>query len=113
MTRPRRLNLHYTLICDAVPSPPTGVTFVPFGTADIQIRWAMPNPDTVRGPGPTFYVQLFDDGTLQGELQVDELSVVMNASVGVVSRRVQDIVVSYVHTQCIKPYLINASSKNL
>ena len=62
----------------------------------------MPNPDTVRGPGTTFYVQLFDDGTLLGELQVDELSVVVNASVGVVSGHVQDIVVSYVHTKCIK-----------
>ena len=88
--------LLFTLICYTVPSPPTGVSFVPFGTADIQIRWAMPNPDTVRGPGQTFYVQIFDNGTLRGELQVDELSIFVNASVGVISGLVQDIVVSYV-----------------
>ena len=58
----------------------------------------MPNPYTLRGPGQTFYVQIFDDGNLQGELQVDELSVFVNASVGVVSGHVQDIVVSYIHT---------------
>ena len=65
-----------------------------FGTADIQISWSMPNPHTLRGPGQTFYVQIFYDGTLRGEVQVDELSVFVNASDGVVSGRVQNIAVS-------------------
>ena len=69
-----------------------------FGTADILISWSMPNPHTLRGPGQTFYVQIFYDGSLQGEVQVDELSVFVNASVGVVSGRDQDIAVSYVYS---------------
>ena len=67
-----------------------------FGTADILISWSMPSPRTLRGPGQTFYVQIFYNGTLQGEVQVDELSVFVNASDGVVNGRVQNIAVSYV-----------------
>ena len=84
-------------ICHTVPNPPTGVSYLPFGTADFQIRWEMPSRNTLRGPGQTFYVQIFDNGSLRGELQVDELSVLVNASVGALRGRVQDIVVSYVY----------------
>lgn len=68
-----------------------------FGTADILIRWSMPDPLTLRGSGQTFYVQIFYDGTLRGEVQVDELSVFLNSSVGVVNGRVQNIAVSYMY----------------
>jgi hypothetical protein len=67
-----------------------------FGTADLLIRWSMPDSNTLRGPGQTFYVQIFYDGTLLGEVQVDELSVFLNSSVGVMSGRVQNIVVNYI-----------------
>ena len=69
-----------------------------FGTSDLLVRWSMPIPLTLRGPGQTFYVQVFYEGALQGEVQVDETSVFVNSSVGVVSGRVQNIVVSYGHT---------------
>ena len=69
-----------------------------FGTSDLLIRWSMPFPFTLRGPGQTFYVQVFYEGTLRGEVQVDETSVFVNSSVGVVSGRVQNIAVSYIHT---------------
>ena len=69
-----------------------------FGTSDLLIRWSMPFPFTLRGPGQTFYVQVFYEGTLRGEVQVDETSVFVNSSDGVVSGRVQNIAVSYVHT---------------
>ena len=66
-----------------------------FGTADFRINWSMPDPLTLRGSGRTFYVQIFSNGTLQGEVQVDGLSVFLNSSVGVVNGRIQNIVVSY------------------
>ena len=88
-------NLHFTF---AVPDRPIGVISETFGTSDLLIRWSMPSPFTLRGPGQTFYVQIFYEGTLRGEVQVDETSVFVNSSVGVVSGLVQNIVVSYVHT---------------
>ena len=90
-----RLNLHVkcNLFC-AVPDPPTGVSFFVFGTADIQITWTMPNRDSLRGRSQTFYVKLFSNDTFTGEIQVDQPSVLVNASVGVVSGRTQDIAVS-------------------
>ena len=69
-----------------------------FGTADILIRWSMPDPLTLRGSGQTFYVQIFNNGTLQGEVQVDGLSIFLNSSVGVVNGRVQNIAVSYMYS---------------
>ena len=71
-----------------------------FGTADIRISWSMPDPLTLRGSesDETFYIQIFSNGTLQGEVQVNELSVFLNSSVGVVNGRVQNIVVSYMYS---------------
>ena len=31
-------------ILHSVPDPPTGVSFLVFGTADVQVSWTMPNP---------------------------------------------------------------------
>ena len=70
------------------------MSFLAFGTADVQISWTMPIPLTLRGANQLFYVKIFDNGTLRGELQVDEPSVLLNASVGVVSGCPQDIEVS-------------------
>ena len=67
----------------------------------------MPSRDTLRGPGQTFYVQIFDDGSLRGELQVNKPSVLVNASVGVASGRVLDVVVSYIRIKCIRGKLWN------
>lgn len=70
------------------------MSFLVFGTADVQISWTMPNSSTLRGANQLFYIKIFDNGTLRGELQVDEPFVLLNASVGVVSGYTQDIEVS-------------------
>ena len=67
-----------------------------FGTADILISWLMPSPSSLRGYRKTFYLKILLDGTTRGVLQVNEPSVLVNASVGVANGRTHDIVVSYV-----------------
>ena len=89
------LDYHYTF---AVPDSAIGVMSEVFGTADIRISWSMPDPLTLRGSDQTFYVQIFSNGTLQGEVQVDGLSVFLHSSVGVVNGRVQNIAVSYMYS---------------
>jgi hypothetical protein len=54
----------------------------------------MPNYLSLRGDNQLFYVKIFNNGTLSDELQVNESSVLLNASVGVMSGCTQDIVVS-------------------
>ncbi len=78
----------------SVPDPPTGVSFLVFGTADVQISWTMPNSLSLRGDNQLFFVKIFNNGTLRGELQVNETSILLNASVGVVNGCTQDIEVS-------------------
>ena len=81
-------------ILHSVPDPPTGVSFLVFGTADVQVSWTMPDPASLRGAHHHFYVKIFNNGTLRGELQVNEPSILLNTSVGVMSGCTQDIVVS-------------------
>lgn len=78
----------------SVPDPPTGVSFLVFGTADVRVSWIMPDYLSLRGADQLFYIKIFNNGSLRGELQVDEPSVLLNASVGVMSGCTQDIVVS-------------------
>ena len=79
-----------------MPDPPTGVNYFVFGTADIQISWTEATFDRLKGPTPaTYYVKVYSsNGTCMGELQVNELSVVVNASVGVTHGDIQDVAVS-------------------
>lgn len=72
-----------------------GVMSEAFGTADIRIHWNRPDPLTLRGRYETFFVRIFYGGTLRGEVQVDDPTVLLNSSVGVVNGRTQNIVVSY------------------
>ena len=77
------------ILHSVVPDPPTGVTYYVFGTADIQINWTVPSSEDLRGQNRTYYVRLPN-----GEIQVDDPSVLVNASVGVLSGTFQDIAVS-------------------
>lgn len=78
-----------------MPDPPTGVTSFVFGTSDIQINWTSSSMDSLRGPidSLTYYVKVYNNGYCSGELGVQEPSVLVNESVGVIRGVPQDIAV--------------------
>ena len=77
-----------------MPEPPTGVMFFIFGTADIEVNWTVPTLDNLRGQRRTYYVKVYSNDSCRGEIQVNESSVLVNASVGIVRGLPQDIAVS-------------------
>ena len=78
----------------SVPEPVTGLLIDAFGTADFEVNWTAPTLDDLRGQRPTYYVKVYSGNNCRGEIQVNEPSALVNASVGIVRGIPQQIAVS-------------------